>query len=106
MALSCSLDPAGVRGQRERYRRVGIGATIVRHSSRDFVVSLDDGVDIDDVDELLAVERECCPFFDLDWEPQTRLLSVSVSLVAHEPALAAIRDALGLSRSSDGALPR
>jgi hypothetical protein len=46
------------------------------------------------VDELVAIERECCPFFTLDWEPDRRRLTVSVSQAEHEPALDAIAFAL------------
>jgi hypothetical protein len=49
------------------------------------------------VKELVAVERRCCPFFDLSWEPEERLLSISVSRADDEPALDAIAYALGLS---------
>ncbi len=49
------------------------------------------------VDELLAVERECCPFFTLDWRPDRRRLAVSVSEAEHESALDAIAFALGVT---------
>jgi hypothetical protein len=46
------------------------------------------------VEQLVAVERECCPFFTIDWEPATRVLSFAVCDSEHEPALDAIEHAL------------
>ena len=52
------------------------------------------------VEELVAVERRCCPFFALDWDPSNRQLRVSVAKPGDEPALAAIADALGMSTTA------
>lgn len=96
MAPSCALDEDGLRLQLERYRRAGQGARLVEQTRRRFVVELDEHVDCGLVEEAVAVEQECCPFFALDWEPARRWLAVSVSHVEHEPALDAIAFALGL----------
>jgi hypothetical protein len=53
------------------------------------------------VDELVAVERRCCPFLDLRWDPNERRLSVAVSRAEHEPALDAITAALALSSAAE-----
>jgi hypothetical protein len=98
MAPSCALDEAGLRLQHEHYRQVGADARLVDRSPRRLVVDLDQRVDVPLVDRLLAVERECCPFFELSWGPDLRRLTVSVSQVEHEPALDAIVFALGLER--------
>ncbi len=97
MAPSCALDAAGLQVQRERYRQAGEGARIVTRTPRRVVVDLDMRVDADNVETLIAVERECCPFFDLRWEPELRRLSVSVSLAEHEPGIDAILDALAVN---------
>jgi hypothetical protein len=52
------------------------------------------------VEELVAVERSCCPFFELRWEPEERYLAIAVSRREHEPALGAIAQALGLNSRS------
>jgi len=96
MAPSCALDEDGLGLQLERYRRAGRGARLVERTQRRFVVELDEHVDGGLVEEAVAIERECCPFFALDWEPARRWLTVSVSHVEHEPALDAIAFALGL----------
>jgi hypothetical protein len=96
MAPSCALDETGLRLQLERYRRAGTGARLVGRTGRRLAVDLDHDVDTKLVDELVTIERECCPFFTLDWEPDRRRLSVSVSQAEHEPALDAIAFALDL----------
>jgi hypothetical protein len=63
------------------------------------MVDLNEHVDPKLVDGLRAVERECCPFLELGWEPKARRLTVSVSYAKHEPALDAIAFALDLEGS-------
>jgi hypothetical protein len=101
MAPSCSLDEAGLRAQRRRYRRVGAGAVVVERTKRRLSVELDEGVESDQLEELIATERACCPFFAIDWSPEARTLTVAVSRREDEPALEAVALALGLDRRSD-----
>jgi hypothetical protein len=96
MAPSCALDEAGLRLQLERYRRAGRGARLIERTRRRLVAELDAGADAALIEQAVAIERECCPFFVLDWEAARRRLTVSVSDVEHEPALGAIAFALGL----------
>jgi hypothetical protein len=96
MAPSCALDDAGLRMQYERYRQVGAGARLTDRTRRRLVVRLDERADTKLVDELLDIERACCPFFELGWEPDRRRLTVSVARAEHEPALDAIAFALDL----------
>ena len=96
MVPGCGLDEAGRGLQRERYEHVGVGASVVERSPRSLVVDLDERVDPGLVEDVLAVERDCCSFFDLRWEPTTRRLAFSVSSREYEPALDAIAFALGV----------
>jgi len=105
MVANCALDEAGLRAQYEGYRRAGKGARVRDRTPRRLVVDLDQHVDTKLVDELLAIERECCPFFDLSWERQARRLTVSVSRAEHEPALDAISFALDLDGDPGHATP-
>jgi hypothetical protein len=100
MAPSCALDESGLRSQLERYRQAGQNARLIERTSRRLVADLSDDVDPELVTETIAVERECCPFFALTWEPDRRRLTVSVSQSAHEPALDAIAFALNLQASA------
>ena len=97
LAPSCALDDAGSRRQLQRYRAAGRRARLIEQTSRRLVVEIDPAVQIDLVDELVAVERECCPFFTLLWEPDRRRLAVSVCEPEHEPALEGIAFALDLA---------
>ncbi|HTB69972.1 MAG TPA: hypothetical protein VK707_03235 [Solirubrobacteraceae bacterium] len=96
MAPSCALDEAGLRQQLERYRQIGRGANVRERGARALVLDVDRRVEADLVEGTIATERECCPFFDLRWEPDVRRLTISVSHAEHEPALDAIAFALGL----------
>lgn len=99
MAPSCALDESGLRLQLERYRQAGRNARLIERTARRLVADLDDDVDAALVAETIAVERECCPFFVLTWEPDRRRLTVTVSQAADEPALDAIAFALNLQAS-------
>jgi hypothetical protein len=96
MAPSCALDEVGLQRQLQLYSKAGKGARLVSRTRRSLVADLDAGVDVGLVGELIATERECCPFFELGWEPTARRLTVSVSSAEHEPALDAIAVALAL----------
>jgi hypothetical protein len=96
MAPSCALDETDLRSQYERYRQAGAGARLVDRSPQRLVVILADHIDTDLIEEAILIERGCCPFYELDWEPHSHLLSVAVSRPEHEPALEAIAFALGL----------
>jgi hypothetical protein len=105
MAPSCALDEDGLRSQLERYRRAGQGASLIDRTRQRLVVDVDERVDNRLIDELIAIEGECCPFFALAWEPDRRRLTVSVSQAEHETALDAIAFALDLEAPSRQAAP-
>jgi hypothetical protein len=96
MAPSCALDEAGLVSQLERYRQIGVGAHLVDRIPSRAVLDLDGGVDLQLVGEAIAIERECCPFFDLSWVPERRRLTIAVSRPDQEPAIEAILFALNL----------
>jgi hypothetical protein len=99
MAPSCALDEAGLRSQLERYRQAGQNARLIERTPCSLVADLNESVDAELVAEAIAVERKCCPFFTLTWEPDRRRLTISVSQAAHEPGLDAIAFALNLQAS-------
>ena len=94
IAPSCALDETGSRAQLDRYRKAGQRASLITRSRRRLLVDLDESLDERLIDEIITVERQCCPFFDLAWEPDRRRLIISVSERQHEPALDAIAVAL------------
>jgi SAM-dependent methyltransferase len=94
MASACTLDEGDMRWQLERYRTAGRGASLIERTPRRLTVGLSRQADPQLVEELLATERECCPFFDLAWDPAQRRMTFAVSDAEHEPALEAISFAL------------
>ena len=97
---SCSLDDHELHKQLARYRSVGEGATVIERAPRRIVIAVSDVVPDAVIAELVAVENDCCPFFELDWQPAVRQLMVGVPDGEHEPALEAIAFALGLTPAS------
>ncbi len=91
---SCALDETALAEQLGRYRAVGADSALVARDARRIVVDVGPRVPGALVDELVEVERGCCPFFELDWRPPGRRLTVAVRDVEHEPALSAIATAL------------
>ena len=85
-----------MRRQHERRRAAGQGASLIERTPRRLTVGLSRQADPQLVEELLATERECCPFFDLAWDSAHRRLTFAVSDADHEPALEAISFALDL----------
>jgi hypothetical protein len=104
LAASCALDAAELRAQQGRYRRVGARARVIERTPRRIVVELDRSVGQALVEQTLAIERECCPFYELGWEPELRLLSIAVAHAEHAPALEAIAFSLGIDAPADGVI--
>jgi hypothetical protein len=98
--FACSLDPDGERRQRDRYAE--IARAVVSHDRTDtrLVAELAPAVDVALVEETLAIERECCPFFEVAYDSDTRLLSVAVDGDEQAAALDAIAEALALGTGS------
>jgi hypothetical protein len=93
---SCSLSDGDLRAQLERYRAIGSGSTGRRASpmSVELVVgrAVPDGL----VEQAVATERSCCPFFELEWDAGSRRLAVVVLRDADVPALDVIAFALNI----------
>jgi SAM-dependent methyltransferase len=93
-APSCALDWRGLSEQLDRYRQIGKGARLIERSAHRVVVEVA-SEDARYVEPAIAVERECCPFFAMTWQPDDHRLTVAVAEAKHAPALDAIALALG-----------
>jgi hypothetical protein len=91
---SCTLDSSELGEQLSRYRLVGLGARVVHDGPQQLVIRVDDEVADSVIEELLTVERSCCPFFKMEWGARSRHLSIGVSRLEDAPALEALRYAL------------
>ncbi|MBS1883474.1 MAG: cation transporter [Actinobacteria bacterium] len=92
---SCSLDPKELATQRRRYAAIGTSVREVERSRRRLVVRLGPEADLALVEETLRIERECCPFFDLDFDRGCREMVIGVASEEMIPALDAIGWSLG-----------
>src|SRR5690242_1585793 len=97
LPASCTLERPAQQAQLQRYRAAGAQAITAQRGPQRLVVRFAGSVADDEIEELIAVERECCPFFTLDWAADERALTVSVARPEETPALDAIAFALGVS---------
>lgn len=100
---SCALDLDGLTAQRDRYAAIGRTVTDLARSPRWFSATLSAAADVALIEETLRIERECCPFFELDFDPRRRRLRVGVDSEEMAPALEAIYEALARDSSPDAA---
>jgi hypothetical protein len=90
----CRLDTAGMRAQADRYRRLGATATHVEREGAALVATFGSDLDEQLLDDAIAVEKDCCPFFVFSYEPTDRRLSITVERPDQAPALDALEFAL------------
>ena len=88
--LSCALDAEGQARQRARYRRVAPAVAKMERRRALLVVDFAPDLDRATLTELLAVERECCPFLSLRFNERSRRLRVGVRDLEAAVALDAI----------------
>ena len=101
MDISCTLDEKGLAEQRRRYRRVAAAVTKVQWGGDRLTVDLGPDLDRGALDELIAVESECCPFFVFGFDDASRRLEVGVDDPRLAPALDAIAGQLTQRRGAD-----
>jgi hypothetical protein len=100
---ACSLDADELVEQLERYRAIGRLAPAVEHEAG-VVVRFADEPPSALIERMLEVERSCCPFFEIDYDPVTRRLAIGVDDPDRRPSLDAIAHALTEPRAT-GSLP-
>jgi F420H(2)-dependent quinone reductase len=96
--LSCGLDEAGVREQRARYARLAPSVKRLKRELEALVLEFHEGFDRDTLDQALAVERACCPFFRFELEESERRLRTTVRDAEQLPALDAMAHAFGAAQ--------
>ena len=99
-ATACTLDPNALHQQLERYRTIGRTAAAVEHESGRVVVRFADEPPSALIERTLEVERGCCPFFEIDYDPAARRLAISVDQPDRRPGLDAIAHALTEARAT------
>ena len=91
---TCALDERGMHAQHARYTRLGPDVRRIDREPEAVVVEFREGFDRETLDEALAVERECCPFFLFDFDEDARRLRATVREREQLPALEAMVYAL------------
>jgi hypothetical protein len=95
MLEACALDADGLAAQRDRYARVAGAIRGSRRVPGELTVDFDPAaLDRALLEEALAIERECCPFYRLRLDGAR--LQVRVAEPRQEPALDAIAHLLGV----------
>jgi hypothetical protein len=92
---ACALDTAGLEAQGRRYARLAADVERLERTPESLTVEFREGFDAPLLNEALAIERECCPFFVLELDDNERRLRAGVRADQHLPALDALADALG-----------
>ncbi len=80
--------------QLDRYRRLGTTAISITHRELQLVVRFDADADLELLRETIAIERQCCSFFTLDYDASDRRLSITVDNPDRLDALRALLSAL------------
>lgn len=92
---TCALDDEAMRAQRERYARLGDDVRRIEREPTAVVVEFREAFDREALEDALAVERSCCPFFVFDFDEATRCLRTTVRENEQLPALDAMMHSLG-----------
>jgi hypothetical protein len=93
IAASCRLDDDELAAQLERYRALAQHATEVDHEPGRVMVRFSDDPPADLLERTLEIERGCCPFLHIEYEPACRSLAIAVNDPEHLLELDAIAQA-------------
>jgi hypothetical protein len=99
-AVACSLTADELAAQLERYRAIGRLAAVVEHEPGRVVVRFADDPPSDLIERALEVERGCCPFLEINYDPVTQRLAISAGDSDRRPGVDAIAHALTESRAT------
>jgi hypothetical protein len=90
----CTLEAAERAEQLERYRALARHAAEVENAPARVIIRFLKDPPTDLLERTLDVERGCCPFFDIEYEPVGRRLVIAVEDPDHDRDLDAIAHAL------------
>jgi hypothetical protein len=92
---SCALDEQGVKEQQARHERLAPSVTSLECPGETVVFTFSEDYDRQALEEMVAVEEQCCPFFRFAFDEGRRELAVGVKAEEMLPALEAIASHLG-----------
>jgi hypothetical protein len=102
--VACTLDAAERAAQVERYRTLARHTAEVEHEPGRVVVHFADDPPAGLLERTVEVERGCCPFFDIEYEPAGRRLVIAVEDPDRDRDLDTLAHALTQSHTT-GSLP-
>jgi hypothetical protein len=97
---ACSLDANELAAQLERYRAIGRLAAAVENEPGRLVVRFADDPPSALIERALEVERGCCPFFEINYDPVAHRLAIGADHLDHRRGVDAIASALTESRAT------
>jgi hypothetical protein len=92
---SCVITEGDLKGQRGRAVKLSRSIRDLTRHDEAVVFEFEADFDRQALDDMVAVERECCPFFTFDFDEDACRLTVGVQDVDHVPALQAMAEQLG-----------
>jgi hypothetical protein len=95
---SCTLRVDQAAPQAERWRELAGASVAIEQSGDELTMTFGEGVPVATVERVIAVERECCPFFLMHYDPDARRLHMTVDGAEYAPALDAVAERLGATR--------
>jgi hypothetical protein len=98
-AVACSLAAAELAAQLDRYRALRPHVAEVDYEPGRLVVRFADDPPRALIERTLEVERGCCPFLLIDYEPAAQRVAISVDHPDRRPSLDVIARALGQSQA-------
>jgi hypothetical protein len=97
---TCTLDRESMDAQRARYARLADDVTRLDREPDAVLVEFRENFDRTTLEEALADERACCPFFLFDFDEKARRLRTTVRERDQLPALDAMAHALGAAQKA------
>jgi hypothetical protein len=97
---TCALDEKGMATQRDRYARLAPDVERLEREPDAVLIQFREDFDRELIEETLAVERACCPFFLFDFDENGRRLRTTVREPEQLPALDAMAYALGTAHEA------
>jgi hypothetical protein len=93
-AQSCTLEPAQLRDQLERYRQLGRHTIGLQQQQGQLVAQFSQAVRAGLVEQTVEIERGCCSFLDIAYDRLDRRLTVIADGADQDATLAALFSAL------------
>jgi hypothetical protein len=100
VATGCTLEPAQLHDQLERYRQLSRHTIGLQHEPGELVAQFSEDVPAGLVEQTLELERDCCSFLSIAYDRLNRRLTITTDAADRDATLAALFSALSESSGS------